>query len=203
MDYMLNDRKFFNRDNYNFDLLKSFFGFFIYFVFFVITIPNYLIKNSKYEILAGYLPNLHLIASVISYNGGPFNLLIWKDLYNPMDTSLVPYISSNLINYFALLGVTYVIALYTFILNDIDKGWSRAFIMIPMAYFVPGNFIINYMNKFGNYLNKYIYDINNTHYFITIIYGMMLTMFFILLESEIIHLFGNTISKLIKNYRKL
>lgn len=166
-------------------------------------IPYFLIKNENYVILAGYLPNLDLIATVIGYHGGPFNLFLWKHLYNPADSTLIGYISSNIINYFALLGVSYIIALYTYKLNDPELGWSRAFIMLPMTYFIPSNIIIYYMNLFGNYMNTFFNNLNNNHYFITILFGLMLTTFFILIEAEFIYYFGGAIGSIIKKYKKI
>ena len=201
-NYLLNKRTIFDLNNDGVNITRFILGFIIYFIIFVLMIPYYLIKTARYEILAGYLPNLDLIATVIGYHGGPFNLFLWKHLYNPADTTIIGYISSNLINYFALLGVTYIIAFYTFKLNDIEKGWTRAFIMLPMTYFIPGNIIIYYMNMFGNYLNNYFNDFNRNHYFITIIFGLLLTTFFILIEAEIIYVFGDSLSKILKKYRK-
>ena len=202
-NYLLNKRTIFDFTNDNVNIPKFLLGFLLYFIIFVLAIPYYLIKTYRYEILAGYLPNLDLIATVIGYHGGPFNLFLWKHLYNPADSTIVGYISSNLINYFALLGVTYIIALYTFKLDDVEKGWSRAFIMLPMTYFIPSNLIIYYMNLFGNFMNSFFYNFSNNHYFITIIFGLMLTTFFILIEAEFIYYFGGTITKIIKEYRKM
>lgn len=202
-NYLLNKRTIFDLTNSDVDIPKFVLGFILYFIIFVLTIPYYLIKSSRYEILAGYLPNLDLIASVIGYHGGPFNLFLWKHLYNPADTTILGYISSNLINYFALLGVTYVIALYTFKLDDVEKGWSRAFIMLPITYFIPSNLIIYYMNLFGNFMNSFFNDYNHNHYFVTILFGLMLTTFFILIEAEFIYYFGGTITRIIKRYRRM
>ena len=58
------------------------------------------------------------------------------------------------------------------------------------------------MNMFGNYLNNYFNDFNRNHYFITIIFGLLLTTFFILIEAEIIYVFGDSLSKILKKYRK-
>lgn len=202
-NYLLNKRTIFYLDNNNVDISRLILGFFIYFIIFVLFIPYYLIKTSNYELLSGYIPNLDLIACVIGYHGGPFNSFIWKHLYNPADSTLAGYISSNLINYFALLGVTYIIALYTFKFNDIEKGWSRAFIILLMTYFIPVNIIIYYMNMFGKNLNKYLNDYDISHYFIIVTFGLLMTIFFILLEAEIINFFGNALYKLIKKYKKI
>ena len=123
-------------------------GCILFFLIFIIFIPIILVKYKYFEILAVYFPNLDLIATVLGYHGGPYNTNIWRHLYNPANISLEGYISSNTINYFALLGVTYIIAYYTFINKNIYVGWSRAFIMLPITYFIPSNFIILYIRVF-------------------------------------------------------
>ena len=201
-NYLLNKRTVFYLTNNDVNLSKFILGFLLYFIIFVVMIPYYLLKLERYEILTGYLPNLDLIASVIGYHGGPFNLFLWRHLYNPADSTLIGYVSSNLINYLSLLGVTYIIALYTFKLNDIDKGWSRAFIMLPMTYFIPSNLIIYFMNLFGNYINLYFNNFNYYHYFITIMFGLILTTFIILIEAEYIYYFGDILTTFIKYLKK-
>lgn len=201
-NYLLNKRTVFDLTNKDVNISKFILGFLLYFIIFVLMIPYYLLKFQRYEILSGYLPNLDLIATVIGYHGGPFNLFLWRHLYNPADSSIIGYFSSNLINYFALLGVTYIIALYTFKLNDIDKGWSRALIMLLMTYFIPSNLIIYFMNLFGDYINLYFNNFNHNHYFITIIFGLILTTFFILIEAEFIYYFGDILTSYIKFLKK-
>lgn len=200
-NYLLNKRTIFNLNNDSVNIKKFLLGFLLYFIIFMLIIPYYLIKFSKFKILTGYLPNLDLIAAVIGYNGGPFNLFLWKQLYNPSSSTMIGYISSNLINYFSLLGITYIIALNVYKFNDIEKGWSRALIMLPMSYLLPTNFIIYYMNLFGNLINSLFHDLNHLHYFITVIFGFLLVTFIIILESEIIYIFGNMLSKIIKKLK--
>ena len=154
--YLEEKRTIFSLDNKGVDHTKHIIGFIIYFIIFVIFIPYLLVIYKYWNILSAYLPNLDLIATILGYHGGPLNSFIWKHLYNPSDTTITGYISSNIINLFALLGVTYIIAYYTFISHNIYKGWSRAFIILPLTYFIPSNFIIYFMNKFGIYLNNYL-----------------------------------------------
>lgn len=185
-NYLENNRTVFMMNNKDVNMNKHILGLIIYVIVFVICIPYLLIKYKLWNILSAYFPNLDLIASVIGYHGGPHNTFIWTHLYNPADSTLVGYITSNVINLFALLGVTYIIAYYTFITNNIYKGWSRAFIMLPMTYFIPSNFIIYYMNKYGNYLNKYLSDASILHYLLVVLLGLFIASLFILLESQLI-----------------
>ena len=174
-------------------------GFLIYFIIFVVAIPYFFIKNKHWNILTAYFPNLDLIASVLGYHGGPNDTYIWTHLYNPADSTYIGYITSNIINFFALLGVTYIIAHYTFITKDIYKGWSRVFIMLPMTYFIPSNYIIYYMNSLGIYLNKNLSNIflNDSlndviQYLLVLLFGFLLAIMFIFSESLIIKKLAST-----------
>ena len=59
--------------------IKVIIGLLIYVVIFVFLIPHILISNKLYYILAAYFPNLDMLATVLGYEGGPWN--IWKYLY--------------------------------------------------------------------------------------------------------------------------
>ena len=181
--YLQNKRTIFDLTDEDVDRYKLSVGFIIYFIIFVLLIPHFLIKNGAWDILAAYFPNLDLMATVVGYHGGPINSFIWKHLYNPADSTFMGNISSNLINLFALLGVTYVIAHYAYKEKNIFKGWSRAFVMLPMTYFLPSNLIIYIMNMFGKYLNYFLQSKDLLHYLLTSILGFILVTSFILLES--------------------
>ena len=85
----------------------------MYIIVIVILIPLLLIKYKLYDILIVYFPNVDMIATVLGYNGGP-NIFghrnIWLYLYNPGNSTLFGFINKTMINYFALIGATGVIA---------------------------------------------------------------------------------------------
>jgi len=185
--------------------IKVTIGLIIYFIIFIVLIPLLLIKNKHFNILTAYFPNLDLIATILGYKGGPMNTNIWRHLYNPVTNTIPEYISGNIINYFALLGVTYIVAYYTFINKNIYKGWARSIIMLPLTYFIPSNFIILFINKFGKYLN-YFFNGNSLfhsllHYLLVIIFGLFMIVILIMVESKLIkHLSPYLVSILNKIY---
>ena len=56
------------------DIKKTVIGFILYFIIFVILIPLILFKSQMYGILEAYMPNVDLIATVISWHGGPLKM---------------------------------------------------------------------------------------------------------------------------------
>ena len=196
--YLEDKRTIFDLDDKDVNYKQHIFGFLLYIVIFVILIPYLLIKYKYWNTLSAYIPNLDLIASTIGYHGGPFNSYIWTHLYNPANSTITGYVTSNVINLFALLGVTYIIAHFTFVKKNIYQGWSRAFIMLPMTYFIPSNIIIYFMNIFGKYLNKFYLSKSIIHYLLVIVFGLILIIGLILAETELIELLGPFIIKLLK-----
>jgi len=185
------------------NIKKQLVGLFIFIIIFVIAIPYYLFANKYFGILEGYIPNVDMIATVLGFQREP--LLAYKSyfeyLYNPDSKTVYGYLSQTFINYLALIGLTFFVAYYTFINKSISKGWARAFIMLPMTYLLPGNFIAYYMEKVSHYLdnesrleNGYVKDI--------IVYGVgvLTVLFFIFAEKFLIRTFGDYFAVFLSKY---
>lgn len=182
-----NDRTIFSIDDKNINLKTHILGFALYIIIFAICIPYLLVKHKYWSILSVYFPNLDLMASVLGYHGGPMNTNIWRYLYNPTTHTIAGYITSNIINYLALIGVTYIVAYFTFIKKNIYEGWGRAFIILPITYFIPSNIIIQLMNIIGRYLDQYTRNISIINYLIVIAVGFSIISLFILIEASLLH----------------
>lgn len=173
---------------------KQLFGFILYFVFFILFIPHLLIKNELWYILTAYVPNLDMLATIIGYKGGPYD--IWKYLYNPATSTIYGFFSATLINYFALLGVTYIVAFNTHIKRNITSGWSLAFFMLAITYLLPGNLLVVIMNKMGSMVESFIYD-KFLSWFIVVLIGILAAIIIIIIESKLIERYNPTISNYI------
>ena len=62
-------------------LSKNIVGFLIFFIIILIIIPYYLFKHDNYEFLSMYLPNVDIIATVLSFKGGFFTNHLFSELY--------------------------------------------------------------------------------------------------------------------------
>ena len=100
----------------NISIANQLFGFLIFFVIFVCTIPYLLIKYGMLGIFEGYIPNVDMIATILGFESKDFPVLpkYFKYLYNPETHTKYGYVSQTIINYIALLGVTFFVAYYTF-----------------------------------------------------------------------------------------
>jgi hypothetical protein len=184
----------------NFKALNVFYGFILFFIIFVILIPYILFKKKIYFILEGYLPNLDLVANILTWGSIGNYLDIWNNLYPPSPYSISGFLSQTAINYMALLGVTYMVAKESVHNNNIKSGWSKAFIMLLMTYLLPGQIITYIMDK--------LYELHDTKKVINTnlskkqwrdavsIFGIIITILIIFTESLILKKYGGILENI-------
>ena len=166
-------------------------GTIIYFIIFIFLIPAYLIKHEMFTLLTAYFPNVDMLATILGYDGGPtlfFADNMWRYLYNPSNFTLTGFISTTLINYSALIGMTFIVAYTTYKTKSWKHGWALAFIMAMMTYLAPGNIIVILQNKLGVRLtNEHVIARESmAHYLVVVGVGMLIASAIILSESLLI-----------------
>jgi hypothetical protein len=177
---------------------KFFLGWVIFIAIFILTIPYLLFNNKFYSILEAYLPNLDLIATVLTWRNGPYN--IWNHFYPSPVYNYYGYFSQTIINYMALLGLTFIITRETKKTKSMIKGWSMAFVMILMTYLLPAQFISMFMDSSASYLqiqNPVINDI------VIFLLGFMITIGVISTEAYILKNYGHVLEYGVKKLMKL
>ena len=179
------------KHKYNIHIPTILFGFIIFVIIFIIIIPTVLFKHKLYPILEAYMPNLDLVATVITWHGGPFN--IWKHLYPPSAQTIYGFSSQTFINYIALLGLTYIVIRETKRTNSIIKGWAFAFVMLMMTYLLPSQIISYIMDKISELLNNSI--ISNI---IVVIAGFFITSLIIMSESYVLTNYQTQIENIVQ-----
>ena len=149
-----------------------------------------LYKGKYYALLEGYLPNIDIMATAVSWQGGPQNSL--KRLYQMSPVTRYGYISQVLINYLALLGLTYIITREAKETRNAVKGWSMGFVMLLMTYLVPSKSIIIPVMSYVN-------DLNIFHRFNKVIVsgaGLMIVFVIIYAEALILKYFKDHLYKM-------
>ena len=180
----------------NINIYNQIFGLLLYIIIFVMMIPIILYKYRKYTLLEVYLPNVDLIANLFSFHEGPFN--IWKELYVGSPTSTFSLMSQIIINYIALVGLSYLFI----------RGWSLAIIMILITYLLPSQLISYIMEIFERFISKFNSSLfcNQCIKIYTFIIGLLITICVILFEKFLIFYYRDNvinISKLIIKIPKL
>ena len=169
--------------------IPSILGFFIYFIIAVVMIPVYLCNNECYEILEAYLPNVDLLANLLTFYSVPYIAPLFENLYVPSPNTYLQFWSKIFINYVALLGVTYIISHETKKENSIIKGWSKGLVMLLMTYLVPSTLIYQFLYDREKELNRYFKpNISKT---ILLGIGILITISIIMIEKVILHEFSN------------
>jgi len=183
------------KDTIEVDIKKTVLGFILFFIIFVILIPVILFKSQMYGILEAYMPNLDLIATVISWHGGP--LKIWDHLYPPTPLTIYGFYSQTIINYMALLGLTYIITRETQRTGSMARGWSMAFIMLLMTYLLPGQFVSWIMDKTKDLLSEFKLNFIDTES-IVVIMGFSIVSIIIASEALVLHNFKKNLEHMAK-----
>jgi len=171
---------------------KSLFGFLTFIFIFVIIIPFFLLKFKYYMFLQGYMPNIDLIANLLSWHGG---YGIWDHLYPPSPTTLAGFYNQTIINYISLLGVSFIISRETKKTNSIIAGWSLAFIMILMTYLLPSQLLSWIMDKIDIMLKNKSFQYSHITSFVI---GIILTIGIIMAEIHILYFLEKPLQKLAK-----
>jgi hypothetical protein len=130
------------------DHIRLLVGFITYIVVFMAAIPLSLRKMGYDTLLEAYLPNVDMIATVLNFVGGPWDL--WKGLYPDSPENMAQYYSELIINFFALCGLTFLVARETKLSGSIARGWSRAFVMILVTYLLPNKYIYLWLKNLYN-----------------------------------------------------
>jgi len=176
---------------------KFFVGFISYVIIFVMFFPYLLYKYQYFNILEAYMPNLDLIANILTWKGGPFD--IWKYLYPNEVVTFYGYTSQTLINYLSLLGVTFLVSKETKRTNSIHKGWSIALIMLLMTYLLPGRAVSWAMDNIYEIIKKKSNKHPSVILSLTTLLGALITILIILSESILLHSYKKNLGN-IANY---
>ena len=163
-------------------------GIILYIVVFVIAIPIILYRYGFTEVLEVYMPNFDLLATAVSFGGGPGNSRIFQELYNTDSENILGQTSTLLINYLSLLGLTYLVARRVNSTKSLAKGWGIGFVMLFLTYLVPNDIISSIQKYFAAYFLdiKFDFTASATQYLVTVVVGLCVAAMFIGLELKIL-----------------
>ena len=154
-----------------------------FFLIFMILIPITLISSDNSEYIQYYLPFTVLLASTLTSAGAPDN---FQDLYPLFPTSILGFLSANLINFFSLAGILWYIISVGIKSNDKERAVLLGLIIISITYPVATQalpFFIRHGDMFLRRVAPKVRWVGNWHkYFI----GFMMIVFLIILQILII-----------------
>ena len=184
-DSLFNEKWDYGKEYFRLQLLGSF----IYFFLFIVCIPVILWKFDLVTFLCLYLSNVDLIASAISYNGGPYTSEIFTELYPPSAGTIYAYTSKLIINAIAITGILYLTGVIQKKSGSIVKGCIVGLIVIVVTFLSPNDIITSSQTSLSEAAIKTTGLNPNTdivlYFFITFI-GLAIAALFIVVEQYII-----------------
>ena len=166
-------------------------GLLLFILIFAIIIPSVLYKLKLYSILTVYYPNLDIIATILSYNGG-FKDTLFSNLYNTncmFNTEDSIYsVSEVMINYLSLMGL--FISILTLSRGDTYEDIAYLSVMLLVTYLLPNQIIEIIMD----YLQS-AYKLNVVN---VVIIGLILMGLIIRGEHFILEQYSGTLKRFFK-----
>lgn len=150
-------------------------GLAVFIIVFLIIIPYFLLKLDYSSIMLYYFSNVDLIASVLNHWDNFFDNLYY---FNPI--SDYTFLSSTLINFISLLGVSAIVGITVLKYKSIFYGLASATTVLLITYLMAST-VINYaMVNIDGRLNKYFNrDISNN---LAVVSGVILSLMIVVIE---------------------
>ncbi len=122
-----------------------------FFLFMMIIIPISLIYTDNLDILKYYLPFTVLFASTLTSAGAPNS---FNDLYPLFPTTVMGFLSANLINFIALIGILWIAVGISVENNNRELGVVIALILIVITFPVATQLIPFFIRQGDLFLKR-------------------------------------------------
>jgi hypothetical protein len=164
------------------------FGTLLFFLVMIILIPIGLASTGHLDILQYYFPFTVLLASTLTSAGAPNN---FTELYPLFPTTIMGFLSANLINFFALAGILWYVIGVGIESNNKEVSAIIGLIIITLTFSVATQAIPFFIRQGDMFIRRVAPTLKfpgNWHkYFI----GVMMIIFILVLEILIIGLLTN------------
>jgi len=126
----------------------------VYAIVFMYFVPKWLLDNGYMNVLFAYVPNVDLLANLLTFKGSPLPGHPTIRLYNAQPVTASGFLSTTLVSYYALLGLTYMVA-YKTANEGLAVGWGDAFVVLLMTYLLPTEVVGKVMDTvYGHFVSK-------------------------------------------------
>lgn len=181
-------------------IIKSILGTMIFIFVFIFFIPFFIKKLNNVDLLLVYLMNIDLIATVLNFKDGPFNIQLFKYLYID-DRPWIGYIHQNIINLFVLSFITYVVTSEAVKNNNVYDGVARATIIFTITYLFAPRLVSVFMYLVYNFLSQH-FKLGNEVIIrlITSFFGLIFCILLLIFEIFTTKKIYKTLSSFFKKY---
>ena len=168
------------------------FGTLAFFLIMLILIPVSLVITNNTDILKYYLPFTVLLASTLTSAGTPNN---FTDLYPLFPSTVMGFLSANLINFIALIGILWITIGMAIEQNSVELGVVIGLIIITLTYPVATQAIPFFIRQGDKTLKRLAprakFPGDWHKYFL----GLLMTMVIIMLQVLLVSLLTNNIEQ--------
>jgi hypothetical protein len=168
------------------------FGTLAFFLVMLILIPVTLVISDNTDILKYYLPFTVLLASTLTSAGSPNN---FNDLYPLFPNTVMGFLSANLINFLALIGILWITVNMAFDYNSINLGVIVGLIMITITFPVATQAIPFFIRQGDKTLKRLAPRAKFPGEWHKYFLGLLMTMVVIMVEVLLISLLTNSIEQ--------
>jgi hypothetical protein len=168
------------------------FGTLAFFLIMLILIPVSLVITNNTDILKYYLPFTVLLASTLTSAGTPNN---FTDLYPLFPSTVMGFLSANLINFIAMIGILWITIGMAFEYNSVNLGVVVGLIIITLTFPVATQAIPFFIRQGDKTLKRLAprakFPGDWHKYFL----GLLMTMVIIMLQVLLVSLLTNNIEQ--------
>jgi hypothetical protein len=127
-------------------------GTLLFFIVFVLAVPVLLVSSGSASLLKYYLPFVVMLASTITTAGYPDSN---QDLYPMYPTTIMGFLSQNLINLVALVGIMWQAIEVGLITRELETGVIVGTVMMIITFPVATQAIPFFIRSGDVFLNRY------------------------------------------------
>jgi hypothetical protein len=166
------------------------FGTLAFFLFGLILIPIILLATDNTEILKYYLPFTVLLASTLTAAGAPNN---FTDLYPLFPNNVMGFLSANLINFFALMGILWITIGMSIDNNNRELGVVVGLIIITLTFPVASQAIPFFIRVGDRFLRRVAPTLSWPGDWHKYFLGLLMTFVIIVIEVLLVGLLTNNL----------
>jgi hypothetical protein len=168
------------------------FGTLAFFLIMLVLVPTSLIYTGNVDFLKYYLPFTVLLASTLTSAGSPNN---FTDLYPLFPTTVMGFISANIINFAALVGILWITIGIAFDYNNREIGVMVGLIVIVLTYPIATQAIPFFIRQGDKFLRRVAPSVKFPGDWHKYFLGLLMTLVIIMLEVLLVNLLTSSMEQ--------
>jgi hypothetical protein len=169
------------------------FGTLAFFLLMLVLVPISLIYTGNVEFLKYYLPFTVLLASTLTSAGAPNN---FTDLYPLFPSTVIGFLSANIINFVALVGILWITIGTAFDYNSRELGVFTGLIIIVLTYPIATQAIPFFIRQGDKFIKRVAPNLKLPGQWHKYFLGLLMSVVIIMLEVLLISLLTSNMEQI-------